>query len=414
MQTIRWILLILLILQIIALPFWPKITRLILKKRPKRKIWNLLIDGSSYSLLLTLIFLPMLILSLKIARAATEQILKSREDVIQYIEPPMLDIRGQIHVHCYLSHDSKGTLEEITAAAKKNGVRWIILTDHIDELPPGNYPDEMNGVLLIYGCERDYEEDTSVFRASLKDPEETLHLHGHVESFSASENSKWYYRKEDTDPIIHWDALEVVNFHANALDNKIGLLWSLFFNPSSLYNNITGLMRQNFSYWQKLAEQEGKPIPVFGAPDSHQNQKYLGVQVDPYDITLGLISTHVWLENDRELNQDSIFEAIKTGRTYIAFDYLGDPTGFQFCAKADGKNYFTGDIAVNPCFFDVRLPNSSDGASGVEIKFYRDNWLIRTTDRMPYYHTEPEPGFWRIEIWRYGRPWIISGQILVK
>ncbi|MEK7640659.1 MAG: PHP domain-containing protein [Patescibacteria group bacterium] len=426
MQIIRWILLILLILQIIALPFWPRTARLIFRKRPKRKIWNLLIDGSSYSVLLTLLLLPMLTLSLKIARADVGKTLESREFVIQYVEPPMWDIRGQIHVHCYLSHDSDGTLEEITEAAKKNGVRWIILTDHIGQLPQptsgvgsptssvgaGNYPDEVNGVLLIYGCERNNDEGTSVFRASLKDPKETLHLHGHVESFSASADSKWFYQKEDTDPIIHWDALEMVNFHANILDNKLGALGSLIFYPESLYNNITGLIPKNFDYWQKLAKREGRPIPIFGAPDAHQNQKYLGVQADPYELTLGLISTHIWLKNGQELNQKSIFEAIKSGHTYIAFDYLGDPTGFTFYAeKMNGDRCMTGEAMLTPKYLSVWAPESN---TGVTTKFYCNNILVGEIPGSMTYMPKPDPGFWRVELWKRGRPWIISGQILVK
>ncbi len=353
----------------------------------------------------------MLTLSLKVARESMSETLSKRTTQIQYIQPEMQDIRGQIHVHCYFSHDSRGTLAEIADAAEKNDVRWIILTDHIEKLPEGDYPDKINNVLFIYGCEQHYDEHTSVFRASLKDNQEALYLHGHVESFSCSPDSKWFYQKEEKSPIIHWNALEVVNFHANALDNKFGLLGSIFFDPSSLYNNITGLIPKNFDYWQKLSEREGRPIPIFGAPDAHQNQKYFGIQVDPYELTLGMISTHIWLENDVKLNQESIFEAIKKGRTYIAFDYLADPTGFKFYAETMKEKCMTGETMVSPKYLSVYAPCPD---SEVITKFYCDNVLIGEVPGSMTYMPNPQPGFWRVELWKNERPWIISGQIHVK
>src|SRR5207247_6116577 len=40
------------------------------------------------------------------------------------------DARAVIHAHSYLSHDSRGTPEEIIAGAKKAGVRVLFMTDH--------------------------------------------------------------------------------------------------------------------------------------------------------------------------------------------------------------------------------------------------------------------------------------------
>ncbi|MDO8466607.1 MAG: hypothetical protein Q7S83_00510 [bacterium] len=420
-MTFLWCLLLLLIIaQLAVIPFWPRIVRKVIRRRPAssslggptRKFWNLVLNASIYGVVLFFTLIPFIRVSLIIAVESAVVDKKEAPSVyFSHESERFVDIRGQIHVHCYLSHDSKGTLEEITDAAVKNGVRWIILTDHISRLPPGDYPDQLNGVLLVYGCERNYLEGTSVFRASLKDQKETLYLHGHVESFSGAADSKWIYQKEDKDPVIHWDALEVVNFHANALDNKLGILGSVFFYPTSLYNNITTLIPRNFDYWQKLAEREGRPIPIFGAPDAHQNIKILGVQVDPYELTLGLISTHIWIEKDGELNQDTIFEAIKKGRSYIAFDYLGDPTGFKFYAESLKSRCMTGESMSAPKYLSVWAPGED---SYVKTKFYRDNVFVGEVSGGLAYMLDPQPGFWRVELWKDDRPWIISGQILVK
>src|SRR5438128_6131672 len=46
---------------------------------------------------------------------------------------PYQDVRDVIHAHSYLSHDSRGTPEEIIAGAKKAGMRVLFMTDHYTE-----------------------------------------------------------------------------------------------------------------------------------------------------------------------------------------------------------------------------------------------------------------------------------------
>ena len=66
------------------------------------------------------------------------------------------DVRALLHVHSAFSHDSRGTIDEIVAAAKKVGVRVIMFSEH-----PANHYDYVNdghrglkdGVLLIPGAE---------------------------------------------------------------------------------------------------------------------------------------------------------------------------------------------------------------------------------------------------------------------
>ena len=60
--------------------------------------------------------------------------------------------RGVMHVHSYLSHDSRGTLDDLIPAAKKDGIDFIFLTDHphgnIDTLPKG-FRGFHHGVLIV-------------------------------------------------------------------------------------------------------------------------------------------------------------------------------------------------------------------------------------------------------------------------
>ncbi len=66
------------------------------------------------------------------------------------------DVRALLHVHSSFSHDSRGTIEEILAAAKESQVRVIMFSEH----PASSYDYIMDGhrgvqggVLLIPGAE---------------------------------------------------------------------------------------------------------------------------------------------------------------------------------------------------------------------------------------------------------------------
>src|SRR5262249_51819783 len=69
---------------------------------------------------------------------------------------PYKDYRANLHVHSALSHDSRGTIEEIVAAAKKTGTRVLMFTehpaDHYDYFKDG-HRGQRDGVLLIPGAE---------------------------------------------------------------------------------------------------------------------------------------------------------------------------------------------------------------------------------------------------------------------
>ena len=69
---------------------------------------------------------------------------------------PYREYRANLHVHSGLSHDSRGTVEEIVAAAKASGTRVLLFTehpaDHYDFYKDGHRGIK-DGVLLIPGAE---------------------------------------------------------------------------------------------------------------------------------------------------------------------------------------------------------------------------------------------------------------------
>ena len=65
--------------------------------------------------------------------------------------------RGELHLHSSWSHDSKGTISDLVAAAKLRNINFLFLTDHPhgnrDTFPRG-YKGLYDGVLVEPGSEK--------------------------------------------------------------------------------------------------------------------------------------------------------------------------------------------------------------------------------------------------------------------
>src|SRR5947209_13980339 len=69
---------------------------------------------------------------------------------------PYREYRANVHVHSALSHDSRGTLPEIVAAARATGTRVLLFTEHPDDrhdFYKDGHRGVKHGVLLIPGAE---------------------------------------------------------------------------------------------------------------------------------------------------------------------------------------------------------------------------------------------------------------------
>ncbi len=327
--------------------------------------------------------------------------IKSSQRNLRSVEKPtaivlsggLADVRGQIHVHSNRSHDSKGTLEEIARAANSAGISWVILTDHPSKKRKAsepNSPVEQDGVLIIFGQENCGKQGRYL-TAPLGNADNQLRVYSYFE--------KWF----DLGGGFEWGAVELVNFNTNFRQLPQRLLMG--------YAGLCYVLPQNIRYWQMISEQQRRPVSIVAATDAHSSFKFCGTQIDPYDVIFKLVSTHILLDAGIELNENLVTEALRKGRSYVAFDYLADPAGFRFAAKKGGKQFLMGDIVAAPDELVIGIP----AAQGSEIKIFRDNDLITQQENAQELLVKnPRPGFWRVEIYRDDLPWIISGQILVK
>src|SRR5258708_20410713 len=131
---------------------------------------------------------------------------------------PLRDFRGIIHCHSKYSHDSKGTYEEILAAAKAAKVDFICMTDHPPSGDKGlplreGWTGIHDGVLFIQGAEYSDQILGLGLREPIsgKDRRETInaiHAQGGVAIACHPEMI------DDWDAYAEADGMEIYNVHA--------------------------------------------------------------------------------------------------------------------------------------------------------------------------------------------------------
>jgi hypothetical protein len=308
---------------------------------------------------------------------------------------PFKDYRANLHVHSALSHDSRGTIDEIVKAAKSTGTQVLMFTehpaDHFDILKDG-HKGLKNGVLLIPGAEtrgflafpkvslRGLEGSTPQEFADLVRSRGGLMFLSHLE-----ERMDWEIRG--------LTGVEIYNTHANFKSQKRlatslrNPLWLLkvapLFNeyPQESFSALQDYPTDYLKRWDQLCE-KAQHTGV-AANDAHQNiglvvrlvdgnkvrfEDGLGkklfevdadaakdllpardgkkagdilsqLRLDPYERSLRHVGTHLLMP---EMTEKAVWEALEAGRAYVAFDWLADATGFDFIAVSGDRRHEMG------------------------------------------------------------------------
>jgi hypothetical protein len=382
---------------------------------------------------------------------------------------PYQDVRAAIHVHSYLSHDSRGTAEEIINGAKQAGVRVVFMTDHytadrrfLQEALRG----ERDGILFIPGAELSqglltFRMERATWEAGASDAEvlAALQSAGGI-AFVAHPESR-----------TRWDlpftGMEIYNTHADAEDNRspgvpstdepaglarwLALVEAARRYPREVFASIFDPPVENLAVWDRL--NRTRHVVGIAGNDAHQNvgvtvlggedgtlevvdalgkvlarprardlplllfgaaltpgQPFLKLQLDPYDISFGYVSTHLLV---RSVSEADCFEALTQGRCYVAFDWLADPTGFRFTARAGRRSLEMGEeIRSRRARLQVETPIPA------ELRLLRNGQEIARASGRRLLREVREPGVYRAEAWLEvageARPWIYSNPIYLR
>jgi hypothetical protein len=348
------------------------------------------------------------------------------------------DYKGVIHAHTSLGGHSTGQFDELVAAAKTNGLDFVVMTEH-----PSEYFDTAGStlkgtqqeILFVNGNEISTADDD---RFLLIPGSDKAFTEGGIKTpdFLSQEKAQgklafitYPYRFHSWD--ANYDGIEVFNLHTNAKRMNpvwfgLDAFWSFSAAPEITMANYFQRPEPELKKFDELTQQ--KKLSLFAGSDAHSNigagldtntgDRLFGVKLDPYALIFSLVRDHVLLKKDEALSQDTLLAALKNGSCYIGFDVLSDTTGFSFTAEnSAGKKTMGEEIAwAEDTRLNVTVPLKSRIAvfrDGGEPEYFSDETALSYPVRIK--------GVYRVEVYLDSlgspfnkTPWIISNPIYVR
>ncbi len=327
----------------------------------------------------------------------------------------LLDLKGVLHCHSHLSHDSEGTVDEISEAAAAAGLDFLVMTDHqTAESVADGVRGFVNGTLFMVGAEIRTPGGTLLAFPLQSEISAHGNIAGYIEAIHDQGGLAMIGHAER---FLAWDeptldGVEVVNLHAQAdAAGRLELLTRLLLTPLRLaFASLCGYQQQVLSGLDEHLDGGDWPFPVIGGNDAHANIRLLGSLgwvIGTYEELFACLSTHVLAEG---LDQDAIVDAVRRGRTYVVYDLRGEGTGFDFHGHHAGELVLMGGTVVAGA--DTIL--SVDVPSMAQVRLLRDGEIVAQRTGTELRFRDPEPGIYRVEVWKSGRwPWIFSSAIRV-
>lgn len=244
-----------------------------------------------------------------------------------------IDLRGVVHVHTRVSHDSLGSIGEIVDAAHGAGVAWVAFSEHTRNARLAPPSGEIEGVILIPGWEigvlggsvlaLGIADSTRLPRAP-RALVQAIHARGGAAFVGHLERSSL------ADPVRFGaaapDGIEIANLHATALEIPVRLVLAELLLPAPLaLRSLLRTPRENLERWGNLPGARA----VVGGVDAHAKFRALGSlggTFDRYRDTFRLLTTHVIV---RERSAADILAALRAGRSYVAFEGLAPVDRFE-------------------------------------------------------------------------------------
>ena len=401
---------------------------------------------------------------LQAVHEAVERLQSQRSDLS--LPGPLHQYRANMHVHSAFSHDSRGQIDDIVAAAKKVGTQVILFTehpaDHYDFFVDG-HQGLHDGVLLIPGAEM---RGLHVYpRTSLQGSEQGSEQEL-CNQVAGRDGLLFLCHLEER---MDWElsgltGSEIYNTHADFKDEKRLLaqfrnpLWLLTVAPrvakfpqesySALHNYPAEYLKrwdelcamyphtgvsandahQNIGVRVRLAENDKVRVEdalgdklieldkaaladVYPIPDDAQPDSVLfSLQLDRYEHALRHVATHLLMP---ELTQAAVWEALRAGRAFVAFDWLVDSTGFDIALQSDGVRHEMGSqLAWRE---GMKLVGQTPLAG--KWKLIRNGELLAEAEGQTFTADVTQPGRYRVEVWLdvAGQPyvWILSNPFYI-
>jgi hypothetical protein len=352
------------------------------------------------------------------------------------VSPPLLhDLACVVHLHS-LHSDGTGTVSEIAAAARRNHLDVVLLTDH-DTLAARDAGEEgwHDSVLVLVGDELSpidqnhylaFGIDRHVRHRGLSPAEicEAVETAGGF-GFAAHPFSRGSERFKR--PGMPWRDLEC--------DGLRGVeLWSFVTDTAERLESLLDAARfvatperfidhppeRNLREWDRLCAR--RRVVAIGGLDAHQIGRRVGGRVPlrlmSYTRSFRFLRTHVLCEElpSGELEHDraQVYDALREGRCYLALDSVAPARGFSFWADGPGGEVLPmgAEAAGGEWTLRASLPRPA------EVRLVRDGSEVARVHGASLDHRAAGPGVFRVEarLQAHGRErtWVLSNPIYLR
>jgi hypothetical protein len=347
------------------------------------------------------------------------------------------DLAGVVHVHSTHS-DGTGTVPEIAAAARANGLDFLLLTDH-DTLAARDEGEEgwHDDVLVLVGEEVSPRRENHYLAFGLERPIEhdglsPQQIVDHVNdaggfgflSHPFSKGSERFRRGGEGMP---WRDLDCTGYTGVEL-------WSFVTDTAERVNSIPELLRfiaapgrfidhpprRNLQLWDELCLRG--PCVALGGVDAHQvGIRVLGrvpLRLMAYKRSFRHLRTHLLadrpLTGDLDTDREAVFAALRAGRAYVAMDSLAPAGGFAFWGEgAEARRVEMGEeTAAAEWVLRARTPRPA------RIVLVRNGEPIARANGDALEHWTEAAGVYRAEAYltAHGRErtWVLSNPIYLR
>jgi hypothetical protein len=284
-------------------------------------------------------------------------------------------LRGAYHVHTTRS-DGRGTVEEVAAAAKAAGLRFVVLTDHNDTPREPTYVD---GVLLVPGVELSTDHGHLVafgmqrplegFRPWMDggEAEAVVEKAGGVSVLAhpVQKRNPWRHpeaaRRADGFELYSADT-----FFRDALRQPFSRLLPAVgaFFGQPLHGVMLLVEPQPEATARLLELEREKPRVALCSHDAHG--------LPPYEDVFQALAMYLppeegegpeKLPEDPRAAAERVVKGLASGRAICAFRALGEPEGFALEGlDAERREAHVGDVLT------VRLPPNAGDAVRIEVR----------------------------------------------
>lgn len=324
--------------------------------------------------------------------------------------------RGVYHVHSEYSHDSKASLKKIVKTAKDIGLDFVLITDH----------NNLNGRQAYYKMKPQPEDPKLFFGVEVSTAEGHLVLSGvnrmppditktqaimdwtrEERGFSFLAHPLCVENPWDNWNLKRYDGFEIYNFaHEFYTSNKVKTLFKrTFLTRKAFLKSFLQTPYEALVFWdEKLKKQKAV---VTGAVDAHIHFQFLGMNFENLRLQFESVTLFVWAA---QLNESEIYRSMGRGRSYIGFEALGKAGGFSFYLKRGDERYWSGDtVSLNEREqIVVAAPEKA------EIRLIANGRIVHRKFGESLSFETQEKGFYRAEVYKKDKLWILSNPIYVE